>query len=154
MRDFRNAVFLWIMTGVQLLHFVVCACITATLCSQLSQRVEAKENEKEGNDVAGENPLEGGKDDTKKPEAPKAPSLFSFVMALTGAVWDKVGHGTCAQRYFSLGHFGAMFEKGLDPLAPTFSMGLLMPFASASLSQHGGASGRTLYLRFLPRGAL
>ena len=124
MKDFRNAVFLWIMTGVQLLHFVVCACITATLCSQLSQRVEAKENEKEGNDVAGESPLaEGGKDDTKKPEAPKAPSLFVLFChgtdraVLCGTKWDTepVHNGVSLW-----GILGPCSKKGWIPWHPHF----------------------------------
>lgn len=41
-----------------------------------------EENEKEGNDVAGESPLaEGGKDDTKKPEAPKVRPGGPYIFA-------------------------------------------------------------------------
>ena len=74
-------------------------------CNAVFTTVSAQEQEKEGDDVAGETLLaEGGKDDTKKPEPPEAPSLsFSFVMALTGcAVW--VGHGICAQRCLKKTH--------------------------------------------------
>lgn len=107
----------------------------------LNHRVKAKENEKEGTDVAGENPLAEGKDDTK-PEAPKppeAPSLsFFFVTALTGLRWGQSGTWNLGTTVFLFGA-GAMVEKLLDPLALT-----------ACLCQHGGTSGRTLYLRFLP----